>query len=132
FAVRADGFKSGQCQTTISSAPPPKVGPPGQPSQPATAGGGDLQVDCPLAALPKNGNVVGTIKSADGGGPVGGAGVKVVDAQGHDLVANADANGVVRFQGVVPGEATVTVDAEGYLAWTDKVKVEVQKDNAVE
>ncbi|HEY8076766.1 MAG TPA: OmpA family protein [Labilithrix sp.] len=125
FAVRADGFKSGQC-TTMLGAPP--AGRPGQPAGPATAPAGDVQVDCPLVALPKNGSIIGHIKDADGGAPVVGAGVKVVDAQGHDLVANADPNGQVRFQAVVPGQATVTVDAEGYLAYTDKVNVEVQKD----
>jgi outer membrane protein OmpA-like peptidoglycan-associated protein len=129
FNIKADGYKGGSCQTVIGGAPAP--GGQGKPPPPAAAGG-EVQVDCPLASLPKNGNIVGSVKSADGGAPVAGAGVKVVDAQGHDLVANSDPNGVVRFQGVVPGDATITVDAEGYLAFTEKILVAVQKDNALE
>ncbi len=126
FSVRADGFKQNQCTAMLGAPPPPSR--PGQPAGPPAAAAGDVQVDCPLTALPKNGSIVGHIKDAEGGGPVVGAGVKVVDAQGHDLVANADPNGQVRFQSVVPGQATITVDAEGYLAFTDKVNVEIQKD----
>lgn len=127
FSVRADGYKPGQCQTTIPRPPPSTPGAP-----PAPEGGGDVQLDCPLQALPRVGNIVGKVKDLDTGAAVGNASIKVVDAAKKELTGSTDGSGGFRFELVTPGDAQVTVDAEGYLAMTEKVDIQVRKDNAVE
>ncbi len=126
FSIRADGYKPGQCQTTIARPP---MAPP---QAPPAAAGGDVQLDCALQALPRVGSIVGKVKDLDSGAPVGGAAVKVVDAAKKELTGTTDATGGFRFELVTPGEAQVTVDADGYLAMTEKLDIKVRQDNTVE
>lgn len=131
FAIRAEGYKPGTCQTSIAKAAPsapPANAPPGSQWQ----GGGDVQLDCALSALPRVGNILGKVKDAETGTAVGGAGIKVVDAAKKELTGTTDAQGGFRFELVTPGDAQVTIDAEGYLAATEKVDIKVRQDNAVE
>lgn len=139
FAIRADGYKPGTCQTSIGksafvnapnhapgSAPPANT-PPG-----GWQGGGDVQLDCALQALPRVGNIVGKVKDAETGNAIGGAGIKVVDAAKKELTGTTDGTGGFRFEQVTPGEANVTIDADGYLASNEKIEIKVRQDNTVE
>lgn len=138
FAIRADGYKPGTCQTSIGksafvNAPnsAPGSAPPAN-TAPGSHVGGDVQLDCALQALPRVGNIVGKVKDADTGNMVGGAGIKVVDAAKKELTGTTDGTGGFRFEQVTPGEANVTIDAEGYLASNEKVEIKVRQDNTIE
>jgi OmpA-OmpF porin, OOP family len=134
FAIRADGYKSGTCQTSIgkSSFVNAPNNAPGSAPPASNPHGGDVQLDCALQALPRVGNIVGKVKDAETGNVVGGAGIKVVDAAKKELTGTTDGTGGFRFEQVTPGEATVTIDAEGYLASNEKVDIKVRQDNTVE
>lgn len=135
FGLRAEGYRPGQCSTTVvrpaavrPATPPPAPGAPAQPPPPAPVAGGEIQVDCVMQALPRVGNVVGRVKDNEGN-LVPNASIRMVDGAKKELTGATDAQGGFRFEQVGPGEAQVTVDAEGYLALTEKVDVKVQKDN---
>jgi outer membrane protein OmpA-like peptidoglycan-associated protein len=130
FAVRADGYKPGQCSTTIVGPSTP-ANAPAAPSQPAQTGG-DVQLDCVVQALPRVGNIVGKVKDLDTGNFVSGAAIKVVDVARKELSGSTDGQGGFRFELVTPGEATITVDADGYLVSSEKLDVKVRQDNPIE
>lgn len=138
FGVKAEGYKPAQCTTTIvRPAAQPGPGQPGQPGQPAAPpapayGGGDVQLDCPMEALPRVGTIVGHVRDAENGGVVGNVAVKVVDVQRKDWTGTTDATGNFRFEGLAPGQATVTLDNPDYLAATEKVDIKPRQDNVVE
>ncbi len=123
FAIRADGYKPGQCSTAIGGAEGVPAG---------AGGGGDVQLDCVLQALPRVGSVVGKVKDLDTGNFVPSAAIKVVDVAKKELSGSTDAQGAFRFELVTPGEATITVDADGYLASSEKLDVKVRQDNPIE
>jgi outer membrane protein OmpA-like peptidoglycan-associated protein len=145
FGIKADGFKPGQCTTTIVRSSQPSTAPGGRaplpPSQPPSAqqppseppvnggAGGDVQLDCALVALPRVGTIVGHIRDADTQAPIPNAAVKIVDSARKENSGTADQNGSFRFAEVTPGDVQVTVDADGYLALTDRVDVKVRQDN---
>jgi len=132
FSIRADGYKPGECSTTIVGAPASQspAGPP--PSQQPTPNGGDVQLDCVMQALPRVGNIVGKVKDLDTGSFVSGAAVKVVDVARKELSGSTDAQGAFRFDQVTPGEATITVDGNDYLVSSEKLDVKVRQDNPIE
>lgn len=135
FAIRADGYKPGTCQTSIGASAfvnAPNKAPGSAPPASRSQSGGDVQLDCALQALPRVGNIVGKVKDAESGNAVGGAGIKVVDAAKKELTGTTDGTGGFRFEQVTPGEANVTIDAEGYLASNEKVEIKVRQDNTVE
>jgi outer membrane protein OmpA-like peptidoglycan-associated protein len=155
FGVKAEGYKPGQCQTSVTRAgtnPPPPAGAPASsglpPSQPPPTGAmagpgqapgqappsnqnafGDVQLDCALVALPRVGTIVGKVRDADTQVAIANATVKVVDSAKKENSGAADQNGAFRFQDVAPGTAQLTVDAEGYLALTENLDVKVRVDN---
>jgi outer membrane protein OmpA-like peptidoglycan-associated protein len=155
FGVKAEGYKPGQCQTSVTragtNAPPPAGAPASSslpPSQPPATGAmagsaqppgqtppsnltafGDVQLDCALVALPRVGIIVGKVRDADTQVAITTATVKVVDSAKKENSGAADQNGAFRFQDVAPGTAQLTVDAEGYLALTENVDVKVRVDN---
>ena len=120
FAVRAEGYKPGTCTTELSAPVP------GAPT------GGDVQLDCSLVALPRVGSIVGKVKDLDTGSFVGGATIKVVDAQKKELSGSSDPTGAFRFELVSPGESSITVDADGYLVAAEKLDIKAQKESLVE
>jgi outer membrane protein OmpA-like peptidoglycan-associated protein len=138
FTLQADGYKPGQCSTVIVAPPTPappagsrrKQAPP--PPPPAPVGGGDVQLDCVMQALPRVGNIVGKVKDLDTGLFVGGAAVKVVDAAKKELSGSTDGRGAFRFELVTPGEAAITVDADTYLVSAEKLEIKVRQDNPIE
>ncbi|MBL8606550.1 MAG: OmpA family protein [Myxococcales bacterium] len=113
FTVRAEGFKPGQCQTTLVKGSP------------------EVQLDCPLVALPRVGNLVGHVKDAESQGPIS-ATIKMTDAQSKQLSGTADAQGNFRFELVSPGSAQITVEAEGYLTLVQPADIKVRQDNVVD
>lgn len=130
FGVKADGYKPGTCVAVVAppqSATPAPGGAPGTPPQ-NTAPAADVQVDCPLVALPKVGVIKGTVRDAEGGAPIPNAQVFVKDATQKDLSLGVDGQGGFRFADVQPGPARLSVDAEGYLAAVQNVDVAPQKE----
>ncbi len=113
FAIKADGFKDGTCETALARA-------------------ADIQLDCPLEALPRVGTVVGHARDAVSGAPVANATVTVVDGQGKELRVSTDAQGVYRVENVPPGQVTVTVAADNYLSSVESGAVKVRQDNAID
>ncbi len=98
FAVRADGFKDGVCETQLTMA------------------GQDVQLDCALESLPKLGIVLGHVIDVDTHGPVSNAQIKLNDVGGKEFRYTTDARGAFKFDNVTPGAITVAADADGYLA----------------
>jgi outer membrane protein OmpA-like peptidoglycan-associated protein len=113
FAIKADGYKDGACETSLVKA-------------------ADIQLDCPLEALPRVGTVVGHARDAVSGGPIANATVSVVDATGKDVRVSTDAQGVYRAENMPPGAVTVTVAADNYLTGVETGTVKVRQDNAVD
>jgi outer membrane protein OmpA-like peptidoglycan-associated protein len=142
--VTAPGYREGQCSATIqagAAAPPPQQ--PGytapaygqDPSQPgfgappaAAAQGGPVQVDCELEALPKVGNIVGSVVDADTGTTIAGASVKITDKLGRELELTGDSGGAFRFENVPPGPAKITVNAPGYLTSVAEFEIKPQDE----
>lgn len=147
FGIKADGYKPGQCTATIpsgniGSSPPPRPQPaskpglppsrpPGPLPPPASGPGGEIMLDCPIVALPRVGTVVGTVKDAETQAPVPNAIVKSTDFSKKEASTTSDQNGAFRFEQVAPGEMQFVVEAEGYLALTDKGDVKARQDNPI-
>ena len=158
FGIKADGYKPGQCTTSVvrgggptpSSAPaaggraplPPNQ-PPGAPLPPnqppatpananAANAGGDVQLDCTLVALPRVGTIIGKVRDADTQAPIPNAVIKLIDASKKESPGTADQNGAFRFSEISPGEAQLVVDADGYLALTEKLDVKARQDNTAD
>lgn len=136
FSIKAEGYKPAQCTTTIVRSAPLPPSQPQQPGEPppmgTPSGGGDVQLDCVVVALPRLGVILGRVKDADGGAAVGLVAVKVVDAKGKDWQGTTDASGAFKYEGLSPGEATITLDHADYLAATEKTNIAPNKDNVVE
>ena len=142
FDVNVPGYKPGTCSAIVTTAAPAApaaggfgqagggFGQPGQP-QPGQPGGGGagnfappaapqapaqtfVDTDCQLEALPRMGNLSGTVKDS-GGGSVAGAIVTVTDALGKDQKVTTDGSGSFKFPGLPPGEATLKAEAPGYM-----------------
>ncbi len=111
----------------------PQPGQPGMPTTPGQPGGPGMaqpqpqpqpqapqgptyvDIDCPLEALPKLGNIQGSVKDAEGGTGVAGAIVKMTTADGKETTATADGNGNFSFKDLTPGQIGIKVDASGYM-----------------
>lgn len=107
-------------------------GAPGQgPAAPPNAPTGPTYVDinCPIEALPRQGNIVGIVRDAEGNAPVAGAVLKLVDATNKkELSATADGSGNFNFKDLPPGSYTVNVQAAGYLRHMHGVDVRASED----
>lgn len=110
FNIKADGYKDGQCAAEIAKS------------------GADVQLDCPLEALPRVGTLIGHVRDGETNGPVPNATVKFRDSSGKELSITADSNGAFRFEGVAPGDGEISVDAPEYLAYVDKASVKVRQE----
>jgi len=105
---------------------------PGQPGQfnapPPAPGPTYVDVDCALEALPRSGNIVGSVRDAAGGTPVGGAVVTVVDSLGREQKVTADGSGNFRVEGLPPGETSLRVEAGGFMNHVSEAEVRTSED----
>ncbi|WP_437752773.1 carboxypeptidase regulatory-like domain-containing protein [Sorangium sp. So ce1389] len=107
----------------------PQPGLPGAAPSPAQPQGPTfVDVDCSLEALPKTGNVVGTVKDADSGDAVAGATIRLTDATGREQTATADASGAFRFPDLPAGAVTLKVEAQGYMNHVNQADVRTSED----
>jgi outer membrane protein OmpA-like peptidoglycan-associated protein len=114
FLVHADGYKDGTCETQVA---------------PVAL---DVQLDCPLEALPRVGSVIGHVRDAETQAPVSGAGLKLVDPAGKELRLSSDSEGAFKFENVAPGTVSMEVDAPGYMALVQPGTVKSHQDNNVD
>jgi outer membrane protein OmpA-like peptidoglycan-associated protein len=114
FNVEAENFKPGACSVVIPAEPAPQTPAATKPA-PTTPGPSYVDLDCELEALPRAGNVSGSVLDADTASPVAGAQVELSDALGRSLRLAADASGSFRFEQVLPGKVTLKVEATNYL-----------------
>jgi outer membrane protein OmpA-like peptidoglycan-associated protein len=89
---------------------PPPVPPPATPAGPTF-----VDIDCPLEALPRLGNIYGLVRDAESGAPVGGAVVKLTDSTGKEHSATADGGGNFVFKDMQPGAVLIRGEASGYM-----------------
>jgi outer membrane protein OmpA-like peptidoglycan-associated protein len=93
---------------------------PGRCSATIAASGGDVEVRCELYALPRMGQVRGTVVS-DAGRPISGASVQVSGPQ--SFTATTDASGVFARAELPPGMYTARVDAQGFLITQESFEI---------
>jgi OmpA-OmpF porin, OOP family len=82
--------------------------------------GGDVTIRCELAALPRMGQLRGTVRS-DQGAAVANATVQISGPQ--TFTVTTDAGGAFVRQDLPPGSYTARVDAEGFLISQDSFEV---------
>ncbi len=110
FAVKGDGYKDGSCAAAVQAA------------------GKDVTIDCPLEALPRVGTLVGHVRDAESNAPVPNATVKLKDASGKELQVTADSGGGYKFEGVAPGNGSLSVEADDYLSFVEPADVKVRQE----
>ncbi len=115
FNIKADGYKPGSCKVNLTSA----------------QAGTHVQLDCPVMAVPRVGNLIGHVRD-EGGLPVGVATIKVVDAARRNFTGGVDQSGSFRFEQVGPGTAEVSADAEGFMSYVAPFDVKARQDNVVD
>ncbi|WP_437670900.1 carboxypeptidase regulatory-like domain-containing protein [Sorangium sp. So ce131] len=87
-----------------------------------------VDVDCSLEALPKTGNIVGTVKDAESGDAVAGATIRLTDAAGREQTATTDGSGAFRFPDLPAGAVTLKVEAQGYMNHVNQADVRTSED----
>ncbi len=118
FLIHAEGYKDGTCEVDVKG---------GLTKEPQ-----EIKADCALEALAKVGTVVGTVRDAETQAPVGNATVKVRDANGKEFSFTSDAQGHFRGEPLGGGNATFTVEAEGFLALVQTSELKIQKENTID
>jgi outer membrane protein OmpA-like peptidoglycan-associated protein len=113
YDVKAEGYKPGSCEANAAVA-------------------GEARIDCPLEALPRVGTVTGHVRDTDTSSPVATAPVVLNEPGRRPMQLNTDASGAFRFEGVSPGTATLTVQADGYLVQVSPAEVKVRQETTVE
>ncbi len=114
YDLKADGYKPGACDATV----PPE--------------GGAVNIDCPLEGLPKVGIVDGHVRDAETSQPIAGIQVELRDSQSKDLRITTDASGGFKFDGVTPGTAQLSVQADGYLVLVTPTDVKARQEDTVD
>jgi outer membrane protein OmpA-like peptidoglycan-associated protein len=116
YELRAEGFKTGRCDAVV-----PPLG--------ATA---VIAIDCSLEPLPHLGSIVGQIRDADTSQPISAAPI-VVSISGQDKVEQkSDTSGAFRFESLAPGNATLQVEADGYMVQIVPIEVRAHRDSAID
>ncbi len=101
-------------------------------TSPASAGRGEVDIDCPLEALPKVGTVTGTVRDADTGQALSGIQIVLADVAHKELRLLTNGSGAFHFDGVAPGTAQISIVADGYLAMVAPADVKARQDSAVD
>jgi outer membrane protein OmpA-like peptidoglycan-associated protein len=114
YDLKADGYKPGSCDANV----PPE--------------GGAINIDCPLDALPRVGIVDGHVRDAETSQPISGIQVELRDAQNKDLRITTDGSGGFKFDGVTPGSAQLSVQADGYLVLVTPTDVKARQEDNVD
>jgi outer membrane protein OmpA-like peptidoglycan-associated protein len=114
YVITADGYKTGTCDVDV-----PKQG-------------ADIDLDCPLEALPRFGTVVAHVRDAQTSQPLPGVQVILTDAQHKDVRLVSDAAGGLRFEQVSPGTAELSVIADGYLVLVTSADVKPRQESPVD
>jgi outer membrane protein OmpA-like peptidoglycan-associated protein len=114
YDIKADGYKPGACDATVP------------------AEGGAINVDCPLESLPRVGIVDGHVRDAETSQPIAGIQVELRDSQSKDLRVTTDASGGFKFDGVTPGTAQLSVQADGYLVLVTPTDVKARQEDNVD
>ncbi len=148
FNVEAENFKAGECSVVIPAepasplaqtasaqtpaaqtpTPPAPQTPTPSAATPQAPGASYFDLDCELEALPRAGNVSGSVLDADSSGPVASAHVELSDALGRSLRLATDASGSFRFERVLPGKVTLKVDAPNYLFHEQALELSPRQD----
>jgi outer membrane protein OmpA-like peptidoglycan-associated protein len=116
YEVRAEGFKPGTCDAIV-----PPLG--------ATA---VIGVDCVLEPLPRAGSIVGQVRDADTSQPIAAAPVVVAMTGTENQQQKTDNAGAFRFETLPPGNATLRVEADGYMVQIVPIEVRVHRDSAID
>jgi outer membrane protein OmpA-like peptidoglycan-associated protein len=140
YEIRADGFKPSTCDFTTKAPPLSPAKPVGSQSAgdaaktapPIPRPPSRVEIDCPMESLPRLGTVVGHLRDADTSQPIGGTQVVLIDPQRKEIRLMSDASGTVRFEGVTPGTASLSVLADGYLALVTPEEVKARQESTVE
>ncbi len=107
--------------------PPGNVYPP--PVTPAVpAGPTYVDIDCPLESLPKTGNILGLARDAESNVPIGGAVIKLIDANNKEFTVTADGNGNFAFKELPPGAVMLKGEAPGYLSHLSPAEIRASED----
>jgi outer membrane protein OmpA-like peptidoglycan-associated protein len=139
FNVTAPGYRDGQCAATIQndSPRPPANAPtrplPPQPTRPGAASApkpGEVVVplQCELEALPRVGNIIGSLTDSETNQVVGSAQIKISDRLNRELNLTGDASGSFRFENIPPGRVKLTIEAPGYLTSVTELSVKARED----
>jgi outer membrane protein OmpA-like peptidoglycan-associated protein len=135
FAIKSPTYRDGQCTVSVPPPTPPGFAPaPAPPPDPAAQPGaaplpdGAIAVRCELEALPKRGNILGSLVDSASQAAVTAARVKIRDRQGRELDVVANETGSFRIEKVLPGTVTILVDAPGYFASTNEFSVKALED----
>lgn len=112
--IKADGYKPGSCDINVPKDQP------------------NVSVDCPLEALPRVGTVDGHVRDADSSQPIAGVQVELKDSGGKVLRLSTDPSGGYKFDGVTPGAAQLSVEADGYLALVTPTDVKARQEDNVD
>ena len=114
YDLKADGYKPGSCDAMV----PPE--------------GGAINIDCPLESMPRVGIVDGHVRDAETSQPIAGIQVEMKDSQNKDLRITTDASGGFKFDGVTPGTAQLSVQADGYLVLVTPTDVKARQEDTVD
>jgi outer membrane protein OmpA-like peptidoglycan-associated protein len=87
-----------------------------------------IEIDCPLEALPKTGNVLGIVRDAETGATIGGAVVRLIEASGKELSATADGAGNFVFKDITPGAVMLRGEANGYMGHISPAEIRASED----
>ncbi|MBV9950054.1 MAG: OmpA family protein [Myxococcales bacterium] len=112
--VKAEGYKPGACEANVPEE------------------GGEVQLDCPLEALPRTGSVSGHVRDADTNQPLGAVPVVLTDAQKKELRLATDTSGGFKFDSVTAGPVELSIVADGYLVLVVPTEVKARQDTPVE
>ncbi|MCU0681744.1 MAG: OmpA family protein [Polyangiaceae bacterium] len=132
FRVRAAGYYDATCSALVSSAAAPLTVPGSSSAAPATGPATPMvAVDCPLEALPRSGALRGRVLSGEGGAPLAGASVVVVDSVGAEHPATTDASGAFRVEGLPPGPTRLRVSQDTHFDASALADVKARDEVAV-
>ncbi len=121
-APGAPGAPPGAPGNPAFGGPPAPIA-PAQPQGPIY-----VDIDCPLEALPRVGGILGTVRDAEKGGPLGGASITVIDSTGKAVSATADGGGNFVLKDLKPGAYTIRASANDYLGKVAAVEVRASED----